>query len=98
MHRVPAALVLLFVTLLTSCAPKYHRYINHYNFSDNRPDPNYSNPDHWAAHPYKKDPSDSLPLPLQKEYLPDSTVDVFFIHPTTFTQRDDPRLNADINE
>lgn len=98
MHRVPAALVLLSLTLIISCAPKYTRYINNYNFSDNRPDPDYSNLDHWAAHPYKKDPSDSLPLPLQKEYLPDSTVDVFFIHPTTFTSNDDDRMNADINE
>ena len=98
MHRVPAALVLLFLILITSCTPKYSRYINNYNFSDKRPYPDYANPDHWAAHPYKKDPSDSLPVPLQKGYLRDSTVDVFFVHPTTFTNRDDPRMNADINE
>lgn len=98
MHRVPAALVLLSLTLLFSCAPKYSRYISQYQFSNNRPDPDYTNLEHWAAHPYKKDPSDSLPLQLQKEYFPDSTVDVFFVHPTTFTDGDDPRINADINE
>ena len=98
MYRVPAALVLLSITLILSCAPKYSRYINNYNFSDKRPYPDYANLDHWAAHPYKKDPSDSVPFPLQKEYLPDSTVDVFFVHPTTFTSRDDPRMNSDINE
>lgn len=98
MHRVPAAFVLLFLTLFIACAPKYNRYISRYNFSDAKPDPDYSNPDYWAAHPWKKDPSDSLPSPLQKEYLPDSTVDVFFVHPTTFTDKDDQRLNADIND
>ena len=98
MHRVTAALVLLSFTLITACAPKYSRYINNYHFADNRPDPDYSNLDHWAAHPYKKDPADSVPVALQKEYLADSTVDVFFVHPTTFVDRDDPRMNADINE
>ncbi len=47
--------------------------------------PDYSNIDYWAAHPYKKDPSDSVPKPLRKDYRPDSTIDVFFIHPTTYT-------------
>lgn len=97
MHRVPAAVVLLSL-ILSSCAPSYTRYINNYNFSDKRTAPDYANLDHWAAHPWKKDPSDSVPKPLQKEYLPDSVVDVFFIHPTTFTSREDQRMNPDINE
>jgi len=63
----------------------------------------YSQLDNWAAHPWKKDPSDSVPLPLKKNYQPDSTADVFFIHPTTYTSEkkefgwnapiDDPELN-----
>ena len=44
--------------------------------------------DNWAAHPWKKDPSDSVPSPLKKDYRPDSTVDIFFIHPTTYTSAD----------
>ena len=94
MHRVPAAVVLLSFTLFASCTPSYTRYIKNYQSSVPAPEADYSNLNLWAAHPYKKDPSDSVPLPLQKEYLPDSTVDVFFIHPTTFTARDNSSMNA----
>jgi hypothetical protein len=45
----------------------------------------YSQLSNWAAHPWKKDPSDSVPEPLRKDYHADSSVDVFFIHPTTYT-------------
>jgi pimeloyl-ACP methyl ester carboxylesterase len=48
--------------------------------------PLYSNLDHWAAHPQKNDPADSVPAPLRKEKR-DTLVDVFFIHPTTYTER-----------
>lgn len=39
---------------------------------------------YWAAHPWKQDPSDSTPKPF-RNFVKDSTVDVFFIHPTTYT-------------
>jgi hypothetical protein len=45
----------------------------------------YSELSNWAAHPWKQDPSDSVPEPLRKDYHADSSVDVFFIHPTTYT-------------
>lgn len=45
--------------------------------------PNYELITYWAAHPWKKDPSDSLPQPLSNE-INDSLADVFFIHPTTY--------------
>jgi hypothetical protein len=98
MLRVRAALVLILLVSIASCSPSYTRYINNYNFSDTSTAPDYANMDHWAAHPYKKDPSDSVPAPLLKDYQPDSTVDVFFIHPTTFTDRKDARMNPSINE
>ena len=44
----------------------------------------YSKLENWAAHPYKKDPSDSIPSPLSQNILQDSSVDVFFLHPTTY--------------
>jgi hypothetical protein len=59
--------------------------------------PDYHDLFYWAAHPDKKDPSDSVPAPLKKEYQPDSTVDVFFLHPTTFTAPSE-LWNADIND
>lgn len=46
--------------------------------------PDYSNLQYWAAHPDKKDPSDSVPAPLKASYTPNDKVDVFFIHPTTY--------------
>jgi hypothetical protein len=51
--------------------------------SDLRPD--YNLLSNWAAHPWKKDPADSIPRALRKNYHADSSVDVFFIHPTTYT-------------
>lgn len=92
------AFVLLLLVSIASCSPAYTRYINNYNFTGKGTAPDYANLDYWAAHPHKKDPSDSVPAPLQKAYQPDSTVDVFFIHPTTFTDPDDARMNPAIND
>lgn len=47
--------------------------------------PNYSDLYYWAAHPDKKDPADSVPKPLKSISVMDTLVDVFFIHPTTYT-------------
>jgi hypothetical protein len=61
--------------------------------------PDYSFSAHWAALPWKTDPSDSVPLPIRASYVQDTTVDVFFIHPTTYTQKDKPfGWNAPIND
>ena len=58
----------------------------------------YSVLDNWAAHPWKKDPSDSVPLPLQGNYHPDSTVDIFFLHPTTYTGEKKFGWNAPVDD
>lgn len=61
--------------------------------------PNYAFDAHWAALPWKQDPSDSVPSPLRDSYKPDTSVDVFFIHPTTYTQRGrEHGWNAPIND
>ena len=61
-------------------------------------EPQYQLLEYWAAHPWKKDPSDSVPLPLASETR-DSTVDVFFIHPTSHTRkRKKNRANASIDD
>jgi hypothetical protein len=52
--------------------------------------PDYSNLQYWAAHPDKKDPSDSVPAPLKASYQPNSNVDVFFVHPTTYLDTTKP--------
>ena len=60
--------------------------------------PDYNLITNWAAHPWKKDPSDSIPFPLQSQYISDSAVDVFFIHPTTFTSKQHNSWNAAIDD
>ncbi|MEO7924340.1 MAG: DUF3089 domain-containing protein [Chitinophagaceae bacterium] len=89
--------------LLASCSNKYEALRSNYSFksADGRPD--YASLDYWAAHPWKWDPSDSIPAPLRNEPR-DSVVDVFFLHPTTYTSKrrmkgrnaaiDDDRTNA----
>ncbi|TAF51927.1 MAG: DUF3089 domain-containing protein, partial [Sphingobacteriia bacterium] len=58
----------------------------------------------WAAHPYKWDPADSVPEPLRAAHRLDSSIDVFFLHPTTYTDKgfplgpNGPVDNAALNE
>lgn len=93
----------VFTVLLVSCSNKYHKFVSNYAFTNPLGTPDYSNPDYWAAHPGKKDPSDSIPLPLREGYRPDSTVDVFFVYPTTYTDKQKslgwnaPIDNAELN-
>jgi hypothetical protein len=47
--------------------------------------PDYSNLATWAAHPWKKDNSDSI-APFIKNEDRDTLADVFYLHPTTFTK------------
>jgi hypothetical protein len=97
MHRLLTFLYLLVL----GCSNRYHAYVPQYQFASGSVAPNHASFDYWAAHPCKKDPSDSLPKVLQSEKN-DSLADVFFIHPTTYTgDRDlwyadinDPLLNA----
>jgi len=58
--------------------------------------PDYSNLNCWAAHPYKKDLSDMLPKELQGKYETDTSVDVFFIHPTSYTKKKKFGQNASV--
>ncbi len=59
--------------------------------------PDYSEIQSWASHPLKHDVGDTIPEPLRKTYLHDSTVDVFFIHPTTYLRKVNNQMNGDIN-
>ena len=47
------------------------------------PAPDYSNPQHWAALPAREDAADFTPEGISDGQA-DATVDVFFVHPTTF--------------
>jgi Protein of unknown function (DUF3089) len=85
MTRLFFPITLLILTLL-SCSDKYQAFRSNYKFKSPDGKPDYSNLDYWAAHPWKKNPSDSVPEPLRYE-IRDSVADVFFLHPTTFTAK-----------
>lgn len=85
----------LCLSVIFSCTQKTYPSLELYRSGKT---PNYADLDYWAAHPWKKDLSDSVPKPLLASYLQDSIADVFFIHPTTLTDNDDLRWNADIDD
>jgi len=81
--RFPLYFFLLL--LLSSCAQNnYNKFSPVYEKEAYNDVPAYSNLIYWAAHPNKKDPSDSLPVSLAKQYQANDKVDVFFLHPTTY--------------
>ncbi len=90
-------LLLIIMVCLFSCSDKYQSFRSHYQFKSPDGKPDYSNLDYWAAHPWKHDPSDSVPAPLKNETM-DSVADVFFLHPTTFTSLRLKNRNADIDD
>lgn len=65
------------------------------------PAPDYSNPNHWAALPSKKDMADSVPNRSVKDGQAQAQVDVFFLHPTLYLESVEGRTfpwNADVND
>lgn len=78
-------IVLLFL-LISSCTPTWKKMTGRYQFQSADGIPNYKDLHYWAAHPWKNDPADSVPKPLRNDYRTDSTADVFFLHPTTYTE------------
>lgn len=96
-------ITLFFISCFSSCRPSYKSYVKQYNqifqSKESVSVPDYSNLNYWAAHPWKKDPSDSVPKPLIHESK-DSMIDVFFIHPTTLTSKKlrGKTWNASIND
>ncbi len=81
-----------------SCSPKYTPYSGEKAFTSENGTPDYSQLKYWAAHPDKWDPSDSVSLPLRTSPS-NKDADVFFLHPTTFTdQKDADQPNAKIDD
>lgn len=91
------------IIIFASCSNKYQRFVSNYTFKSGDGKPDYSNLNYWAAHPYKHDVSDSIPKSLVKTFDVDSAVDIFFIHPTTYTSAEKefgnnaPVDNAELN-
>ncbi len=98
MQRIFLLFLFVAVSAWFSCAPKYAKFVSSYQHPASSAEPDYGNLFYWAAHPYKHDPSDSVPRPLVASTTKDSVVDVFFLHPTTLTDKEDTAWNADIND
>ena len=95
--RLPYKIIFLLPLVYCSCSTaKYTRSID-YRFQSENGRPDYSNPDYWAASPFKYDPSDNSPEgPV--DTTAKTTADVFFIYPTTYTDLKMPMgWNADIS-
>ncbi len=70
----------------------------HFDKTNIPPVPNYSKEATWAALPFKKDLADSTPIGLYDNQT-NADVDVFFIYPTSYTNKPKDRYtwNADVN-
>jgi Protein of unknown function (DUF3089) len=75
---------------LSACGIKSPRGI----FEENKvpSPPHYTDLSHWAAHPDKKDMADRVPNGLKDEQS-SALVDVFFLHPTTYTGANNKERN-----
>jgi hypothetical protein len=56
-----------------------------FNTAQIPPAPDYAKLENWAAHPDKSDPADKTPTPALMVEQSGLAVDVFFLHPTTYT-------------
>jgi hypothetical protein len=97
--RLSALATLLVIAIAFSCTPAYYKKISGSPVPIKEVTaPDYSKMEFWAAHPLKHDPSDSISSGVHDVYR-DSSVDVFFIHPTTFTEMNRVgELNASLTD
>lgn len=98
MQRLVWLSSLLVAILSMSCAPRYSTSVSQPKSQISNISTDYSLLENWAAHPYKKDPSDSIPEALKYDGEQDTTVDVFFLHPTTLTSLKAVAWNADLKD
>ena len=89
---------LLIQAIFYSCSPVYKKYVSAYSDINLLAVPDYSRPEYWAALPFKRNPSDSVPAPLAGSGIRDSSVDVFFLHPTTYGPKNDSSWNAALDD
>ncbi|MEZ5008621.1 MAG: DUF3089 domain-containing protein [Chitinophagales bacterium] len=82
---------LSIVALMTACSLP-----NEYVESNQPTAPEYSNPAHWSALPFRQDAADDIPD--TETWISDSLkkVDVFYVYPTLYKKGD--TWNADVND
>lgn len=91
----PAVSFLLVSILVSACA-----VVPRGSFSSEMlPPPDYSRETYWAALPTMKDSADAVPVAGWRDEQATAPVDVFFLHPTTYTRRAKRHAwNADVND
>lgn len=88
---------LFLILIICSCGTSYNTVYSFRHIPQHQA-PDYSNPDHWAALPFKRDYADEVPNDMIKDQQKQSKIDVFFIHPTTFGDPDSPEWNASVSD
>jgi len=93
-------LAILSCLFLMSCSQSnYSKYSPIYEKEVLSEVPDYSNLSYWAAHPNKKNPSDSIPKNIETNLIKSKDVDVFFVYPTSYLDSTKPYgLNASLND
>jgi hypothetical protein len=94
-------LPVIILLMINACAPKYHILNVNFENSSVPSAPDYANKNHWASLPEKMDAADSIPKKSGlKNLQAEALVDVFFVHPTTFTAAptDLYQWNANVND
>ncbi|MBU6341809.1 MAG: DUF3089 domain-containing protein [Bacteroidetes bacterium] len=91
--------LLLLITLLANSCAWVHP-TDPFNPAKIPPAPDYAKLDNWAAHPDKQDPADRTPCPNVQNMQDQAEIDVFFIHPTTYTgaERDQRDWNGSLSD
>jgi len=89
MVRYYISFVLLII--ITGCAQSnYSKYAPIYDKVTLADIPDYSKLEYWAAHPNKRNPSDSIPRDIKTSVASSKDVDVFFLYPTSYLDRNMP--------
>jgi hypothetical protein len=96
-----AFFLLAAILILVGCSQSnYSKYAPIYEKVVLNEAPDYSNLNYWAAHPNKKNPSDSTPKNVKElNVVPQKAVDVFFVYPTSYLDKTMPQgWNAQLND
>jgi hypothetical protein len=93
-------IVFIFCLTMISCSQSnYSKYGSSYERETLNEQPDYSNLSYWAAHPDKKNPSDSVPKNIVSYTVAGKNVDVFFVYPTSYLDTSLPTgWNAKLND
>jgi hypothetical protein len=93
-------ILFLFLTAIVCCfiLPSCARRMKPFDKNLIPAKPDYTISENWAAHPSKQDSSDLVPDLSLKNIQPNSTVDVFWLHPTSYTSKKSSSWNANIDD